>query len=219
MKITLKTLHLATQQQVFDKVALHLLKQDKKSERPGMTGDPNCKYRHGNLMCAAGCLMADDEYDAEFEGANWHGIVYGKKVAPEIHFELIKALQVVHDRYYPHAWPARLHHVAMKFDLSDAVVRLSGDFKRMCGIGHGCGLRTLGEAYTQCELHYDAMWTIDEAPAKLNELAKEIEDFGADALIVDVMGADWAALEDEEMEKYMNQQLPDDEDFEQIKGI
>ena len=68
MKITLTTLAEATQQQVFDQVATHLLvDQREKSYTLDDDGDDQCAYKmeddKGNtLKCAVGCLISDDEY-------------------------------------------------------------------------------------------------------------------------------------------------------------
>ena len=52
-----------TQQQIFDKVATHLLTQGAKS----MMGD-TCRYRGSNgAKCAVGCLIKDDHYDPILE--------------------------------------------------------------------------------------------------------------------------------------------------------
>ena len=60
--ITLKTLPQATAQEVFDQVTQHLLKQGKAAR----SGTGACRYRvetRGEILkCAAGCLIADDEY-------------------------------------------------------------------------------------------------------------------------------------------------------------
>lgn len=66
MKITLKNLHEATEQQVFDQVAGHLLTQKE------VLPSPACFYRGPNgLKCAAGCLIANDEYMPEEFNLEW----------------------------------------------------------------------------------------------------------------------------------------------------
>lgn len=67
-----------TMQQVFDRVATHLLTQNAQSKGPytdysdgyWTEVDNACAYRGANGMkCAVGCLIPDDEYDERFEGA------------------------------------------------------------------------------------------------------------------------------------------------------
>ena len=88
-----------TAQEIFDKVAAHLLTQRKPSLLCGI----GCAYRgEGGLKCAAGCLIPDEEYSPEMEGRNWHTLasrdsVY-RGVAEKIgHVPLVVALQLVHD--------------------------------------------------------------------------------------------------------------------------
>lgn len=94
--ITLKTLPDATAQQVFDQVVTHLRKQGQQS----LGSDGDCAYRgRYGLMCAAGCLIADDEYDQHFDTA--YDTTWDKHVErgnfPSDHRDLIKSLQVIHD--------------------------------------------------------------------------------------------------------------------------
>lgn len=101
--ITLKTLPDATAQQVFDQVVTHLREQGQRSLGSG--GD--CSYR-GNfgLMCAAGCLIADAEYDSYFDTAcdtSWERHVERGNFPPD-HRDLIKSLQVIHDETDPEDW-------------------------------------------------------------------------------------------------------------------
>lgn len=101
MTITLATLSKATEQQVFDQVARHLLKQGKRA----MSDNGSCKYRAGNgLMCAAGCLIADDEYHAKYDvRGGWLSVVeaYPHEV-PSAHQNLIASLQGLHDSHPGH---------------------------------------------------------------------------------------------------------------------
>jgi hypothetical protein len=112
--ITLKTLPQATEQEVFDHVACHLLTQSKKSlSLDGV----ECQYRSfDELMCSAGCLMAEDEYRDTFEGQIWEDLVANKEV-PEEHSSLIGSLQYVHDNFLPDKWPGQLSDVAFVYNL------------------------------------------------------------------------------------------------------
>ena len=116
--ITVKTLHQATAQEVFDQIAEHLLKQGKKSQT--ITG--SCKYRGPDgLRCAAGCLLGDDEYDPQFEDRTWWtvlsmlSVTYGISVYS--HDALISQTQEIHDSYTPDEWRSLLSKLATKFDL------------------------------------------------------------------------------------------------------
>lgn len=54
-----------TRQEIFDKVARHLVTQGKRS----MLSSKDCAYRGcGGTSCAVGCLIDDEFYDERFEG-------------------------------------------------------------------------------------------------------------------------------------------------------
>lgn len=122
-RITLATLHLATAQAVFDQVATHLLTQMVPCRYVDAGADiSSCKYRNEGLMCAAGCLIADAEYDSEMmEGKNWTEVVRSN-LAPETHDVLITRLQVVHDSHPPQSWRKELIRAADQFQLSTDVL-------------------------------------------------------------------------------------------------
>ena len=116
--ITLKTLPQATEQEVFDQVAKHLLTQGEKSEIPEVELDgAKCMYRHANLKCAAGCLIADEEYTEDLEGTDWYGLAHNSRV-PQQHIELIALLQRIHDESYPTEWYLALKHFALNRKLN-----------------------------------------------------------------------------------------------------
>lgn len=113
MNITLATLPGATEQEVFDQVKNHLLKQNKKS-----VSDCTCMYRSADGMkCAAGCLIGDYEYSAKLENKNWK-ILSEQNIVPENHFMLIVQLQAIHDSFRTSCWPVELRKVADKFKLN-----------------------------------------------------------------------------------------------------
>lgn len=114
--ITLKTLPLATAQEVFDQVAQHLLTQNRKSlKQDNATVTAKCSYRgDGGLKCAAGCLIADDEYKEEMDergGMTW-GVMCEVNIAPSDHKSLIGDLQTAHDSFPVAEWPGRLKQIA-----------------------------------------------------------------------------------------------------------
>ena len=113
--ISLKTLKDATEQEVFDQVATHLLKQNEQSCRGTM-----CAYRgDGGLKCAAGCLIGDDEYSREWDEnfIGWPKLVT-KGIVPHLHGALVGRLQQIHDIYAPEQWKAELANVADYFKLN-----------------------------------------------------------------------------------------------------
>ncbi len=106
-----------TQQEIFDKVKTHLLTQNAKAEvEMGF-----CLYRHPKgLMCAAGCLISDEEYSPEMEGNNFP-MLFPKFFSEDHplfpHITLIRNLQKVHDDLNPPAWPEALTNVANSYNL------------------------------------------------------------------------------------------------------
>jgi hypothetical protein len=110
--ITINNLSEATEQEVFNQVAKHLLDQNEKSMSYSV-----CSYRgENNLMCAAGCLIPDDEYTEELEGNGWKDLTR-TFLYPSEHSELIQELQDVHDSYEVEEWKEKLFGVAEKFGL------------------------------------------------------------------------------------------------------
>lgn len=116
-----------TDQEIFDKVATHLLNQNEQSvkliERFGEEIEV-CQYRSDNgLKCAAGCLIPDDLYRSEFEGNTWDclaaeiGGEFFKSFSPENNY-LISRLQGLHDTHEPRLWKDELENLAEQFDLN-----------------------------------------------------------------------------------------------------
>lgn len=123
--ITLKTLPQATAQEVFDQVVNHLAQQRRASR---LINESTCAYRgmYG-LMCAAGCLVADDEIQMVIERQSWLQLVGDGRV-PAAHKCLISDLQGIHDQYVPKniklrtLWLRDLRNMAAEYGLDPAAV-------------------------------------------------------------------------------------------------
>lgn len=114
MAVTLATLEQSTAQEVFDHVAKHLLTQKAKCLGDKFHG---CAYRNEKGMsCAAGCIIADDEYKKSMEGKTWMDLV-GCTIVPKAHYELIDHLQAAHDLKKPQEWPTAIQAVAKYHNL------------------------------------------------------------------------------------------------------
>ncbi|MFM1991312.1 MAG: hypothetical protein RJA99_4269 [Pseudomonadota bacterium] len=112
--ITLATLPQATAQQVLDQVARHLLTQGATSYGRGAIV---CAYRSdGGWRCAAGCLIADDEYREDWEGQNWANLCR-EGLVPVTHRALILDLQGLHDCAGPDTWERGLAVIAQRHRL------------------------------------------------------------------------------------------------------
>ena len=124
--ITMRNLHLATEQQVFDQVAKHLLTQNAKA----LAWSGGCQYRllldDGTVLkCAVGCLIADNEYGSKIEGelygSNEFNEFFGfKDEVP--HFFLLRRFQSLHDSYDVSTWKERLEQIALDFNLNTDIL-------------------------------------------------------------------------------------------------
>ncbi len=125
--ISLATLPTATAQEVFDQSALHLLTQNQKANQPIQNGRYSskqfvCKYRLGDLKCAAGCFISDEEYSyEEFEFQTWGELKTAGRV-PQEHHALISALQNVHDNKSVEDWKKELAALGLSLGLCVNVV-------------------------------------------------------------------------------------------------
>lgn len=116
-----------SEQEIFDKVSLHLLTQNKKSRGPAIEGS----YYHGinGLTCAIGCLIPDEYYDPAMEGISIWWLLSGhfetqmNKCGLDIseHLTLLKELQLIHDYTPIHLWCNYLKSIATKLKLSPQV--------------------------------------------------------------------------------------------------
>lgn len=121
--ITLATLEEVTAQEVFNQVARHLLTQKKRSMIGGA-----CAYRGDNgTMCAAGCLMSDEEAQninnsVESNTVPWIALV-DEKVVTKKHFDLISQLQYIHDVIKIDEWLKQLIDLAKHYNLDYTIVK------------------------------------------------------------------------------------------------
>lgn len=114
-----------TEQQIFDQVAKHLLKQMRKSYL--LDSATACAYRgEQGTMCAVGCLLT--EYDPGIERKTVYVIF---RDYPEIaeaaginkdHIALITRLQTMHDFRSVDGWFDRLAEIAKEFKLDPKVL-------------------------------------------------------------------------------------------------
>lgn len=120
--MNLKDLPHATEQQVFDTVAKHLLTQMQQSRITFDDGAISCRYRGPNgLKCAAGVLIGDDEYRENMENRTW-GMLAMYGFVPSEHKCLISILQNLHDFSLPNDWHYELIQLAERFALKTDVL-------------------------------------------------------------------------------------------------
>lgn len=114
-----------TNQQIFNKVVKHLLKQGVKSINRG-----KCLYRGpSGLKCAVGCLIPDKLYIKEIEGKTIGGMtifsiyysilanILKKSGVGTKSFVLLDCLQDIHDHQIVKHWPEDLKQAAKLHNL------------------------------------------------------------------------------------------------------
>lgn len=126
-----------TYQEIFNKVAIHLLNQRTRSTDE--TGD--CRYRSGDgLSCAVGCLIKDEDYHPSFEGVGVGSVAShtlgllptqellakalrkaGVRPTPR-NIHLLVDLQYIHDYDHVERWRERLRSLANFKDLDTQVL-------------------------------------------------------------------------------------------------
>lgn len=110
-----------TLQEIFDKIATHLLKQGAKSKNT----EGRCMYRGPDgLMCAAGCLIDDVHYRDTMEGRSVvdrlieTAIKSSIGAVPPAGCGLLLKLQEAHDGRSPEEWRSALRKIAADFKLN-----------------------------------------------------------------------------------------------------
>lgn len=93
-----------TKQEIFDRVAAHLLLQGQRAMSSAATGGTRCSYRANGMSCAIGCLISDEAYAETLEGAGVNSrkvqaalVASGVSPAGELPNSLLRSLQRVHD--------------------------------------------------------------------------------------------------------------------------
>lgn len=119
-----------TKQEIFDKIADHLLTQNAQCTEPGYNA--MCRYRLDNMSCAIGCLIPDELYSKKLEG---------KEVTNRIVREVLKKADIVnegrflvnfqqmHDYFLPVDWSDELLAIAKTYKLNTSVLIKFKKFK------------------------------------------------------------------------------------------
>lgn len=108
-----------TDQEIFDKVATHLLAQNAKS-----MNESGCAYRgYCGRKCAIGCLIPDDKYHPDIENQTLEADCVRAALEDGISLKsmrtlgLMVCLQSVHDNAAVQDWHFRLTEVAEKWGI------------------------------------------------------------------------------------------------------
>ena len=123
-----------TRQEIFDKVASHLLTQNAKSTLPinlheQMSSNlyASCAYRgEYGMACAIGCLIPDELYEERYEKKSMdHCDVLDllTKLGFADEFSLLNAFQCVHDQYNVSDWYEKLLDISASYGINSLVLK------------------------------------------------------------------------------------------------
>lgn len=129
-----------TDQEIFDKVTTHLLKQNQASRHSSLDGRAlsACMYRGPDgLKCAVGALIPDGVFDKYIADADSFlnstaidglpdAILYESQIIStemlvlerQRRMNILRVLQGVHDTWQPHEWREVLQKTAERFNLT-----------------------------------------------------------------------------------------------------
>lgn len=113
-----------TEQEIFDRVATHLLAQ----QRASVSRDNHrCRYRNDfGLKCAIGALIPDDLYRPQMENLSVVRLLQNfpelSHYMPDNTLPLCKELQSIHDRTSSDKWLIKLYKVAKQFKLATYIL-------------------------------------------------------------------------------------------------
>ena len=109
-------------QEIFDFVANHLLTQNAKAVEDSGT----CRYRYGDLKCAVGALISDEDYNYSFEMRSIRLLADRKNTRfsniEESRLAFLIHLQKIHDDYVIEEWPEKLSALGSYFNLSNEIL-------------------------------------------------------------------------------------------------
>lgn len=115
-EITLANYKNKTAQEIYDYVARHLLTQNAKAKPENTL---ICSYLlPDGKRCAAGCMIAPEEYSVRMEGCSWYGLQSKGFTTSSLHDVLISDLQNIHDTKDTYQWEACLENLAFKSGLT-----------------------------------------------------------------------------------------------------
>jgi len=123
---------LNSDESVFNFVKQHLINQGKKSMVyyvGGFDDDVKCLYRgRDNLKCAIGCLIGDEFYTEDVEEKGIIDLFVQKIVSLSLpnwkpNWELLSALQEIHDRFEIESWEKQLEIVYQEYIVEKQTVK------------------------------------------------------------------------------------------------
>lgn len=122
--MTIQEINNKSFQEIFDFVANHLLTQNAKAIRRVSN---TCLYRCGDLKCAVGALISDEDYKYSFEMNNLRVLADKEEKTifsdiEESRLAFLIHLQAIHDDYVIEEWPEKLSALGSYFELSNKIL-------------------------------------------------------------------------------------------------
>jgi len=123
---------LNSDESVFNFVKQHLIHQGKKSMQfyyGDCDGDVKCLYRgKDNLKCAIGCLIKDEFYTEDMEEKGIIDLFVQNIVSQSLpnwkpNWNLLSALQEIHDEFEIESWEKQLELVHQKYIVEKEIVK------------------------------------------------------------------------------------------------
>ena len=121
--MTIQEINNKSFQEIFDFVANHLLTQNARA----IGEDGTCLYRCGDLKCAVGALISDEDYNYSFEMQNLRVLADKEEKTifsdiEESRLAFLIHLQAIHDDYVIEEWPEKLSALGSYFELSNKIL-------------------------------------------------------------------------------------------------
>jgi len=102
------------------------LTQNARSQHQNKFGDIKCAYRGENgMMCAAGCLLTDEQAQRAGEGIGWQQICKLHQDINDLYSgseKIIMELQYVHDIVLVSEWTSSLRGIASRYCLDHSIL-------------------------------------------------------------------------------------------------
>jgi hypothetical protein len=113
-----------TAQELFDTALTHLRKQGQKSVVMDFVPGYTCRYRSPEgFKCSIGVLIPDNVYKLEMEEKSFDVLLHSNllpidlQAEFQVHAELLRKLQDIHDNTYIEKWEDGFFLLAKKFNL------------------------------------------------------------------------------------------------------
>lgn len=129
-----------SKQELFDRVALHLLRQNQQCRRPHHDyASGTCAYRSldGKLACGIGGLISDELYDSELDEVRYPPVAdhvrAGRLRFPDIDNDkvFLSHLQAIHDQHEPRDWLYQLREFASRHGLQTGAIDQFTNFHKL----------------------------------------------------------------------------------------